>query len=159
VPIKAEPSLLEIGKAELIENFSNNGRRKVVLFPLGNMMRLGLEASVRLKAHGYDVAIVNPRFTKPLDTAMIDFFGRAAELIVTIEDHVVLGGFGSSVLEVLNEKRISTPVIIVGWPDQFIEHATSVDDLRNKYGLTVEDIVGRVRAEFPQRVLPESVVA
>jgi len=64
------------------------------------------------------------------------------------------------VLEFFNEKRISTPVIQVAWPDQFIEHATTVDDLRKKYGLTVENTVSKVRAEFAHSpALRESVVA
>jgi 1-deoxy-D-xylulose-5-phosphate synthase len=67
---------------------------------------------------------------------------------VTLEDHVIAGGYGSAVLELFNEKRVGTPVIQIGWPDQFIEHASSVDDLRKKYGLTVENVMAKVRAEF-----------
>jgi len=78
----------------------------------------------------------------------MEFFARAADVIVTLEDHVVMGGYGSAVLELLNEKRIATPVIHIGWPDQFIEHATTVEELRNKYGLTVANTVAKVRAEF-----------
>jgi 1-deoxy-D-xylulose-5-phosphate synthase len=64
----------------------------------------------------------------------------------------VMGGYGSAVLELFNEKRISTPVIQIGWPDRFIEHATTVEELRNKYGLTVENTVAKVRAEFATSV-------
>jgi 1-deoxy-D-xylulose-5-phosphate synthase len=67
---------------------------------------------------------------------------------VTFEDHVLMGGFGRAVLELFNEKRITTPVFQIGWPDQFIEHASSVEDLRNKYGVTAEAAVARVKAEF-----------
>jgi len=101
-----------------------------------------------LAAEGYDVALVNPRFVKPLDAGATDFFGRAADVIVTLEDHVLMGGYGSAVLELFNEKRITTPVIQIGWPDQFIEHASSPEELRQKYGLTVENAVAKVRAEF-----------
>jgi 1-deoxy-D-xylulose-5-phosphate synthase len=103
-----------------------------------------------LAAEGYDVALINPRFVKPLDAGVTEFFGRAADVIVTVEDHVLMGGYGSAVLELLNEKRISTPVIQIGWPDHFIEHASAVDELRKKYGLTVEDTVAKVRDEFAQ---------
>ena len=160
VPIKDQPRLLEIGKAEVIQSFSNNGGRKVALFPLGNMMRLGRQVAEQLAGEGYDVAVVNPRFAKPLDAGVTEFFARAAEILVTFEDHAVTGGYGSAVLELFNEKRISTPVIMVGWPDQFIEHGSSVDDLRNKYGLTVDNTVTKIRAEFAQApTLRESVVA
>jgi 1-deoxy-D-xylulose-5-phosphate synthase len=148
VPVKAQPRLLEVGKAEIIQSFRNDGSRKVALFPLGNMMQLGRETATQLRAEGFDVALINPRFAKPLDQNITEFFAEAAEVIVTFEDHVVMGGYGSAVLELFNEKRITTPVIQVGWPDQFIEHGTTVEDLRQKYGLTVENTVARIRAEF-----------
>jgi 1-deoxy-D-xylulose-5-phosphate synthase len=66
VPIKDQPRLLEIGKAEILQSFANNGRRKVAIFPLGNMLRLGRKAAAALASEGYDVAIINPRFIKPL---------------------------------------------------------------------------------------------
>ena len=123
-------------------------------------MRLGRQTAAQLAIEGYDVALINPRFVKPLDSGVTEFFGRAAEVILTFEDHVVMGGYGSAVLELFNEKRITTPMIQIGWPDQFIEHATGVEDLRQKYGLTVENAVGKVRAEFAHvPALRESVVA
>ncbi len=148
VPIKAQPVVLEIGKAEVLRDFAHNGRRKVALFPLGNMMSLGREVAAQLAVEGYDVAIVNPRFFKPLDAEATETFGRRAEVLVTFEDHVLAGGYGSAVLELFNAKRITTPVIQVGWPDRFIEHATSVQDLRTKHGLTAENVVARVKTEF-----------
>jgi 1-deoxy-D-xylulose-5-phosphate synthase len=51
-------------------------------------------------------------------------------------------------MEFLGDKHVTTPVVRIGWPDQFIEHATTVDDLRKKYGLTVENTVAKVKAEF-----------
>jgi len=148
VPIKEQPQLLEVGKAEIVQDFRNNGGRKVALFALGNMMRLGKQTAAQLEGEGYDVALMNPRFVKPLDACTTECFARAAEVMVTFEDHVLMGGYGSAVLELLNEKRITTPVIQIAWPDQFIEHASSVEDLRKKYGLTAENAVAKVRAEF-----------
>src|SRR5438552_1876515 len=153
VPIKEQPKLLEIGKAEVIQSFANNGGRKIALFPLGNMMALGRKAAVQLIAEGFDVAMINPRFTKPLDVGTTEFFARAAEVVVTLEDHVLMGGYGSAVLELFNEKRITTPVVQIGWPDQFIEHGTNVEDLRRKYGLTVENLVTKVKAQFAEAPL------
>jgi 1-deoxy-D-xylulose-5-phosphate synthase len=153
VAIKEQPRLLDVGKAEIIQSFSDNGGRKVALFPLGNMLSLGRRTAAQLTTEGYDVAIINPRFVKPLDAGVTEFFGRAAEVVVTLEDHVVMGGYGSAVLELFNEKRITTPVVQVGWPDQFIEHGSNVDDLRKKYGLTVENTVARVRAEFAEEAV------
>jgi 1-deoxy-D-xylulose-5-phosphate synthase len=148
VPIKEQPKLLEIGKAEVSKNFGQTGGRKVALFGLGNMHSLARKAAEQLAAEGFDCAIVNPRFTKPLDTGTTEFFGRAADVVVTLEDHVLHGGYGSTVLELFADKHITTPVLRIGWPDQFIEHATSVDHLRQKYGLTVAAVVDKVKAEF-----------
>jgi 1-deoxy-D-xylulose-5-phosphate synthase len=154
VPIKEQPKLLDIGKAEIIQSFSSAGSRKVALFPLGNMMGLARKVAAQLAAEDCDVAIINPRFVKPIDAGTTEFFGRTADLVVTFEDHVLQGGYGSAVLELFNEKRVTTPVIMVGWPDQFIEHATSVDDLRKKYGLTVDNTVSRVKAELAEIATP-----
>jgi 1-deoxy-D-xylulose-5-phosphate synthase len=160
VPIKEQPRLLEVGKAEIVQSFANSGGRKVALFALGNMMSLGRQTRNQLLAEGYDVALINPRFVKPIDAGVTEFFARAAEVVVTFEDHVVMGGYGSAVLELLNDRRLTTPVIQIGWPDQFIEHASSVDDLRKKYGLTVDNVMTKVRAEFSTApALRESVVA
>ena len=148
VPIKDQPRLIEIGKAEIIQSFANSGGRKVALFPLGNMMRLGQQTAEQLVLEGYDVAVINPRFVKPLDAGVTEFFGRAADVVVAFEDHAMIGGYGSAVIELFNEKRITTPVIQIGWPDHFIEHASSVEDLRNKYGLTVQKTLAKIRAEF-----------
>jgi 1-deoxy-D-xylulose-5-phosphate synthase len=156
VPIKDQPRLLEIGKAEVVQNFAGNPQPKVALFPLGNMMPLGRAAAAQLSREGYDVAIINPRFTKPLDAGLTEFYGRAADVIVTLEDHVVMGGYGSAVLELFNEKRVTTPVVMIGWPDKFIEHATTVEDLRRKYGLTVENLVAKVKTLLPQGAAMEA---
>ncbi len=148
VPIKEQMKLLEIGKAEVTKNFSQSSSRKVALFGLGNMHAMARKAAEQLISEGFDCAIINPRFTKPIDAGTTEFFGRAADLVVTIEDHVLHGGYGSTVLELFADKHISTTVIRIGWPDQFIEHASNVDCLREKYGLTVANIVEKVRTEL-----------
>ena len=74
--------------------------------------------------------------------------GQAADLIVTIEDHVAAGGYGSAVLESYNDSGIKTPVLRASWPDQFVEHASSVDYLRAKYGLSVDRLVADVRSQL-----------
>jgi 1-deoxy-D-xylulose-5-phosphate synthase len=145
VAIKDQPALLEVGKAEVTQNFSNTRGAKVALFGLGNMHSVAKKAAVQLAAEGFDCAVINPRFTKPIDAGMHEFFGKAADVVVTFEDHVLMGGYGSTVLELLGEKRITTPVVRIGWPDVFVEHASSVDYLRNKYGLTAEHAVQLVK--------------
>jgi len=153
-PVKEQPQLVEIGKAEVMHNFANNRGHKVAIFALGNMMKIGRQAADQLVTQGFDVALINPRFTKPIDDATTAFFGQAADVVVTLEDHALMGGYGSVVLELFNEKRIHVPVVRIGWPDQFIEHASSVDYLRQKYGLTVEQTVAKVKAQFNAAAQP-----
>ncbi len=136
---KASPRLLEIGKAEVLRH----GKRAAI-FALGNMVTLALEAADRLDAEGIPTAVINARWIKPLDTATLEFFARGCEVICTIEDHVLHNGFGCGVMEHLAEQRIPTPVVRVGWPDQFIEHG-SVPILREKHGLTAEATVRKIK--------------
>ncbi len=146
VPLKEEPRLLEIGRAEVLQHFTGGGGPKVACFALGNMGRLARQTLALLGAEGVDGALINPRFIKPLDAATHEFFGRAADVVVTFEDHVLMGGYGSAVLELFADRRLTTPVVRIGWPDQFIEHATTVDDLRRAYGLTPEVVAEKIRA-------------
>jgi 1-deoxy-D-xylulose-5-phosphate synthase len=145
VPIKDQPKLLEIGKGEVLKNFTGTGKKKVAFFALGNMQRMARKAAETLEAEGIDTAIINPRFFKPLDAGLTEFYGKAADVVVTLEDHVVHGGYGSAVIEFFADHRISTPVARIAWPDQFIEHASTVDYLREKHGLTAENAVAKVK--------------
>jgi 1-deoxy-D-xylulose-5-phosphate synthase len=148
VAIKDQPKLLEIGKAEIVQDFSASRGHKVTFFALGNMQKIARKAAEQLIAEGFNCAIINPRFTKPIDAGLTEQFGGVSEVVVTLEDHVLAGGYGSAVLELFSEKRIQVPVVRIGWPDQFIEHASSVDYLRQEYGVTAENAVAKVKAQF-----------
>ncbi len=141
VKMKQQPVAIPIGKAELLEH---SGQDRVAIFSLGNMLPVAREVASALAAEGVPAAVINARFAKPLDVETIEQYGRGAEIIVTLEDHALAGGFGSAVLEELNRLGLSTPVVRVGWPDQFIEHGKP-DELRKKYGLTAEAALERVR--------------
>ena len=155
VPIKETPALLEVGKAEVARNFAQTGGKKIALFGLGQMHGIAKKAADQLAAEGFDVAVINPRWTKPIDAGTHEFFGRAADLVITLEDHVLMGGYGSTVLEHFADARITTPVVRIGWPDQFIEHASTVDFLRKKYGLSVENTVAQAKARFAAPVVEQ----
>ncbi len=148
VPVKDQPRLLEIGKAEVVKNFENTGGKKIAIFALGPLQKMAHDIIAGLAADGCDCAIINPRFTKPIDAATTEFFGRAADVVVTLEDHVIMGGYGSIVVELFSEKRLHTPVVRIGWPDNFIEHASTVDILRGRHGLTAANAVAKVKAEL-----------
>jgi len=142
VAVKAEPVALEIGKAEVIRD-----GRDVVIFGLGAMLPEAERLAKMIEAEGHSAAVVNPRFAKPVDRDCIERYADKCGLIVTLEDHVLAGGFGSAVLECLNEQEIDVPVVRIGWPDQFIEHG-KVESLREKYGLTAEAALERVRSQL-----------
>jgi 1-deoxy-D-xylulose-5-phosphate synthase len=78
--------------------------------------------------------------------------------IVTFEDHAKMGGFGSAVVEALNEMGSAVPVVRIGWPDHFIEHG-KVNDLRAKYGLTVDEAENQVRPLLARRRRPTLVAS
>src|SRR6266702_2072449 len=135
---KAEPQVLPLGKAEILADGSD-----VAILGLGPMLSMALELGARLESEGYSAAVINPRFVKPLDRDMLQAYARRVTAFVTFEDHVKMGGFGSAVVEALDDLGISLPVVRIGWPDQFIEHG-KIDALRAKYGLTVEEAQAHV---------------
>jgi len=80
----------------------------------------------------------------------LEFFARNVDVILTLEDHVLMGGFGSAVLEELNNLGIQKPVERIGWPDQFIEHGKP-EQLRAKYGLTAAAALLKLRPHLQLR--------
>ena len=142
---KAEPRLLEIGKAEVVKH-----GRDVAIFGLGNMFELAEEAAKKLEEKGISVALINPRWIKPLDTGTLEFFARSVEVVCTIEDHVLHNGFGCAVMEHLYSQGIRTPVVRIGWPDEFIEHG-SVPILRQKHGITADALVEKTLSLLRQK--------
>jgi len=136
--IKPEPRLLEIGKAEVVQH-----GRDVAIFGLGAMFEIAEEAAPKLEEKGVSVALINPRWIKPMDTGTLEFFARSVDVVCTIEDHVLYNGFGCAVMEHLHSQMINTPVVRIGWPDQFIEHG-AVPILRKKHGITADALVEKV---------------
>jgi 1-deoxy-D-xylulose-5-phosphate synthase len=137
--LKERPVALEIGKAEVLKD-----GRDVAIFALGAMVAEAERLAMLLEAEGHSVAVINARFAKPIDAECIARYGARCELLVTMEDHVLAGGYGSAVLESLNTQGMEVPVVRVGWPDAFIEHG-KVEALREKYGLTAEAAMERAR--------------
>jgi 1-deoxy-D-xylulose-5-phosphate synthase len=136
--VKPQPKLLEIGKAEVVKHGT-----QAAIFGLGGMCAMAQEAAQILETRGVSTAVINPRWIKPLDAGTIEFFARSADVICTIEDHVLYNGFGCAVIEHLNDAGIKTPVVRIGWPDQYIEHG-AINTLRKKHGLTAEAAVEKI---------------
>ena len=135
---KPEPQKLPVGKAEVLADGSD-----VAIFGLGPMVSLARELAALMERDGYSAAVVNARFVKPLDRELIERYARRVAAFVTFEDHVKMGGFGSAVVEALDEMGLAVPVVRIGWPDQFIEHG-KVEELRARYGLTADAAYAQV---------------
>jgi 1-deoxy-D-xylulose-5-phosphate synthase len=124
---KDQPVLLEIGKAEVLQE-----GKDVALIGLGDLFTLAVETKDALEAQGHSVTLINPRFIKPLDTEAIKRAAKNCAVLCTFEDHVLSNGFGASIIELLHDAGINTPVERIGWPDQFVEHGKP-DILREKH--------------------------
>jgi 1-deoxy-D-xylulose-5-phosphate synthase len=145
VNCKTEPQVLPIGKAEVLADGTD-----VAILGLGPMITMARELAVQLESQGFSSAVINPRFIKPIDREMLAQYSRRVAAFVTFEDHVKMGGFGSAVIDALQEIGSAVPVVRIGWPDQFIEHG-KVEALRAKYGLSAEAAQAQVMPLLSQR--------
>jgi 1-deoxy-D-xylulose-5-phosphate synthase len=144
VPIKETPAALPLGKALKIREGSD-----IVIWSIGTMLEDAIALADRLQREDdLSVGVVNARFVKPLDLDLLQQTAAGAKLLVTMEDHVIDGGFGTAVLEGLNALQLQVPVKRIAWPDQFVGHGSSVNDLRAPLGLDADGIISQVREAF-----------
>jgi len=142
-PLKATPAMLEIGKAEVVADGSD-----VALIGLGTLFEMAEQTKTLLEANGLSVALINPRFIKPMDEEILEAYARKCRVLCTFEDHALLNGFGAGVIEYLHSAGIHTPVERIGWPDTFIEHGKPTV-LRQLHGLTAAAAAAKVLTHFP----------
>ncbi|HEX9016499.1 MAG TPA: transketolase C-terminal domain-containing protein, partial [Chloroflexota bacterium] len=134
---------LPIGKGELLRDGSD-----LAIIGIGSAVKQAKEAAEILAGKGISVALVDARYLKPLDTKLILDVCRRCRRVVTVEENVLAGGFGSGVLELLASSDLTgVEVETVGIPDEFMEHGTPAL-LREKYGLTGAAIASRAVAAF-----------
>jgi 1-deoxy-D-xylulose-5-phosphate synthase len=127
---------LPVGKAEVLRQ-----GKDLILLAIGSTVKAAMEAASRLQNWEIDSTVVNARFVKPLDGELIGSLVSGCRRLITVEENALQGGFGSAVLELLEEKGITgVEVKRLGIPDVFVEHG-SQDSLRHKYGIDAEGIV------------------
>lgn len=144
VTIKEQPATLPTGSAQMLRSGSN-----LMIWALGPMVWDALKIAEKLAAEeGISCGVINARFVKPLDRAHLLSHAACIPLLVTMEDHVLAGGFGSAVLEALQEADCATTVERIGWPDRFVEHGSSVETLRAANGLSFDDMYRRVLGRY-----------
>ncbi len=141
VPIDCPPSVLEIGKAELLRD---GGEIAIVAY--GSMVYPSLQAAENLAKDGIEATVINARFVKPLDSALLLALARTKRLIVTVEEAYLAGGFGSAVIELLEENGLQDQIRVVrmGVPDRIVTHGDP-KLLLAKYGLDADGIYTRVK--------------
>ena len=134
-----------LGRAEILRDGGD-----VALIALGAGVKIALDAADQLAERGVLATVINARFCKPLDAETILAAARRCGAVVTVEDGVVSGGFGSAVLELLALHSVLVPLSRVGLPDEFVEHGP-VPTLREQVGLTADAVVHHALAHLPVR--------
>jgi 1-deoxy-D-xylulose-5-phosphate synthase len=134
VPENGALHALEIGKGETLKEGSD-----VCIVAIGSMVMPSLQAAAELEEKGISAGVINARFAKPLDEELLAGAAKSVELVVTVEENSLKGGFGSSVARSLAEAGIRTPVKMIGIPDEFVEHAPRGELLKD-LGLSADGI-------------------
>jgi 1-deoxy-D-xylulose-5-phosphate synthase len=144
-----EPTVIPVGQAELLREGND-----ILIVGFGPIVMRGMEVADALASEGWSVALVNARFAKPLDRDLILAQARGKKLVVTLEESVVSGGFGSAVLEAIAEAGLADATLrglavgVVGLPrDHFVDHG-AVGDLRRYLRIDSEGILEQVREQI-----------
>jgi 1-deoxy-D-xylulose-5-phosphate synthase len=129
---------IPLGKGELLRSGGD-----LCLIPLGTLVTPALEAAEILSTKGIECSVINPRFIKPLDTSLMAQAINQAQAVITMEDGVLEGGFGSAILELMSLKGIQKPSLRLGVPDRVIEHGDP-KRLAEEVGLTSDLIATQI---------------
>jgi len=143
VRLEKEIKVLPMGEAETLKK-----GKDVAILAIGSMVYPCLEAAKLLKLAKIDAAVINARFAQPIDEALVKTVAKKTGKIVTVEENVLRGGFGSGVIEILEDLDLSdVRVLRLGLPNQFVEHG-SRDKLLDMCSLTAQKIADRIANHF-----------
>ena len=147
VPIDDIPVSLAVGKGEIVYDAEN---ANLAIVAIGSTIYPAVAAATKLKGEGINARVINARFVKPLDEGLLCETARSIKRIITVEENVLMGGFGSAVLELFEEKGIHDVIIKrLGIKDRFAEHATQ-KELRKLYGIDEEGIIAAAKSLMEQ---------
>jgi 1-deoxy-D-xylulose-5-phosphate synthase len=145
VPLDTELHEIPVGRSEVLKDGDD-----VAILALGAPVAPAIQAAAELSAKGIEASVVNARFARPLDAPLINDLAGRIKKMVTVEENALNGGYGSSVLKLLQESgRCDMTVKNIGIPDDFVEHGTQAF-LRAKYSLDAAGIAGKVLEMFPK---------
>jgi 1-deoxy-D-xylulose-5-phosphate synthase len=142
--------LIPIGTGEVVYQTSENKNFDFGLIAIGNQVYPAIEVAKTLKVQGLELKVINARFVKPLDSNLILETAKQCTQLVTIEENDLPAGFGSAVLELLNDHQIQKPVLRLGIPDEFITHGTQTQ-LQEEYGLDVKSMAKKILEKVGQK--------
>lgn len=144
VKINEERSVLEVGKFKSLEQGND-----LAIIAIGRGMTIAQEVAKKLKEEGIFATLIDARFIKPLDNSGLVEICSRCRYVITIEEGVLMGGFGSSVLEILADYNVHAKMIRIGVPDEFVEHG-KVDQLFDFLGMDADSIVETIGTRWPE---------
>ena len=149
VPLDREFQEIPLGKAEVISE-----GLELCIIAIGNTVHPAVLAADELSKSGCQTGVINARFIKPIDKDAIIHAATTSKRILTVEENVLAGGFGSAVLEVLEEAGLNVPVKRIGVPDIYVEQGTQAQ-IRRRLGLDARGIFEAAEAFVSEKVLAE----
>ena len=151
VPLPDEPCVIPIGRGEILREATGSpGTPRVALLGYGVGVSKALAAADLLATRGVPVTVADARFAKPLDAGLVAQLAAEHELLVTVEEGVLMGGFGSAVLETLSDAGLAGRILRVGLPDRYVTHGAPAL-LHAEVEFTAERIAERVLAAVGER--------
>jgi 1-deoxy-D-xylulose-5-phosphate synthase len=138
LPLTQQPEAVAIGRGEMLREGADGA-----IIALGSIVDEALLAAEHLSRQGLSIAVMDARFVKPLDADALTALAERVPFIVTAEENVLQGGFGSAVLELFSDRGIDVPLWRMGIPDRFIEQGTQAE-LREQLGLTAAGLVAKI---------------
>ncbi|MBE9486833.1 MAG: 1-deoxy-D-xylulose-5-phosphate synthase [Desulfuromonadales bacterium] len=151
LPLDGAIEPLEIGQGELLRKGSD-----VLIIAVGVLVGEALEAAKLLSEQGIEVAVVDARFVKPLDCELILSQAAKVSLVVTAEENILQGGFGTAVLELLSDAGMSVPIRRIGIPDEFVEQGTQAE-LRAMLGIDADGLVATIHQALKKNRVVASI--
>jgi 1-deoxy-D-xylulose-5-phosphate synthase len=145
VPLPSRPERLEIGTGEILRE-----GKQVALLGYGSGVAKAIEAAELLAERGTDVTVADARFAKPIDAGLVAQLAAEHDLLVTVEEGVLAGGFGSAVWETLSDAGLAARILRVGLPDAYVTHGAP-KLLHEEVGFTGERIAERIEAAVEEQ--------
>ena len=145
--LKSYRERVSYGKSEVIIR-----EHEIALLAVGSMVKTAEQIQKLLKSMGYFCSLVNVRFVKPLDTELLDDFAESHELLVTLEENVITGGYGEQVLHYFSQKEQQGMPVLMNFAleDKYVEQG-SVEILKKEHGLDVESVLKRIVAGYVRK--------